>query len=298
MGWDSLGSWGSLLSGAADLAGTAYAMYQGSQTNDTAAQYYNAAGDAAKDQVAFSREQWARYKSVYGPLEEAQVKEALLDMEANRPLKAAILDETQRNIENYRPIEDQMIAEAGKSGSALGQEYAARSSADINQAFGQQKAINSRNLGRMGVNPNSGRFANTNKSTNTAQALALAGGKTSAFQRGQTEALNRKANALNYRRGLPMVQKENPNGSATLSSALNAMSSGVANTASLAGIASNAASSSNQTAGYLLGQGAQALGNVNWGNIGNQISGMFSSGNSGATGTTALAGLNGTYSAR
>lgn len=283
MGWDSLGSWGSLLSGAADLAGTAYQMYQGSQANDTAAQYYNAAGDAAKDQVALSKAQWARYKDVYGPLEEAQIKEALLDIEAYRPVKAAILDETQRNIELYRPIEDQIVEDAERTGAEFGQEYAARSNADVNQSFGKVQAINTRSLGRMGINPNSGKFANTNKSTNNSQALAIAGGRTDAFRQGDQTAYNRKTNALNYRRGTPMAQMQTPSGNATLNSALSGLSSGVANTAALAGTAANAATASNQTAGYMFNRGTNALGNVDWGRIGSSISGMFSGGSSGAS---------------
>ncbi len=298
MGWGSLSDWGSIFSGAANLAGTAYSIYQGEKSNETASKYYDKAGDAAAQQAALAKAQWEQYKNVYGPLESAQVKEALLDIEAYRPVKAAILNETQRNIEEYRPIEDQMIAEAKKSGAEIGQEYAAKSNADINQAFGQQKAINLRNLGRMGINPNSGRFADTNKSTNTSQALALAGGKTSAFRQGQTEALNRKANALNYRRGMPMAQMQKPSGNATLNSALSGLNSSVNANAALAGIAGNAASSNNQAAGYMFGQGTKALGNVNWEKIGSSISGMFSGGNSGTAATSALPTYNGAYRPR
>lgn len=270
--------WGDILSGIGSLAGTAYSIYKGEQSSSTAAQYYDKAGDAAKKQVALAEAQWKRYTDVFGPLEAAQVKEALLDMEANRPLKAAMLNETQHNIEAYRPIEDQMIEESKKTGAEFGQEIANRSSADVSQGFGKAQAINTRNLTRMGVNPNSGKFADQNKAFSTSRALADAGGRTSAFVQGNDMAFNRKSSALNYRRGLAMPQTTTPNGNATLSSAMQGLSAGTQNTAALAGVAANAANQNNQTAGYMFGQGTKALSGVNWDSIGKSISGMFGSG--------------------
>ena len=272
--------WGDMLMGLGSLAGTAYSIYKGEQSNETADKYYDIAGDAAKKQVALAEAQWKRYTDVFGPLEAAQVKESLLDIEANRPLKAAMLNETQHNIEAYRPIEDQMISDASKTGAEFGQEIANRSSADVTQGFDKAQAINTRNLTRMGVNPNSGKFANQNKAFTTSRALADAGGRTSAFTQGNDLAFNRKSSALNYRRGFAMPQTTTPNGNAALSSAMQGLSSGASSTAALAGVAANAGAQNNQTAGYLLNKGTKALGGVNWDSIGNSISGMFNSGTS------------------
>lgn len=63
-----------------------------------------------------------------------------------------------------------------------------RAQADISQAFANQQAAQRRDMSRMGVNPNSGRFADQSRLNATSQALATAGARTQA--RNNTEQLN------------------------------------------------------------------------------------------------------------
>ncbi len=284
--------WGELLTGIGSLAGTAYSIYNAEQANSTASQHYESASEAAKQQIGLAKDQWERYKKVFGPLEAEQVKEALRDIELYRPFKNEMLNEMKRNVEMYRPIEDKMVDEAQKTGAEWGQEFADRASADIAQGFDKSREVNLRNLSRMGINPNSGKFASQNSALQKARALGEAGGRTEAFSKGRDTAWNRKAGALGYRRGLPIPQQSTASGNSALSSAMRGLSSGTNAMGNLAGVAANASGQNAKSAGYLFGKGMDALGGVDWGKIGNSISGMFgSSGGSGNNGSASFGNM-------
>lgn len=96
--------------------------------------------------------------------------------------------------------QDQLIQDASDFNSESKQaELAAKAGADVNTAFGNSEAQQMRSLSRMGVNPNSGKFAASSNQNAIAKATALAGAtnnaRTAARQEGRA-LTDRATNAL------------------------------------------------------------------------------------------------------
>jgi len=107
-------------------------------------------------------------------------------------LQADRLSNLSRNYEdtynkNFLPVSKQIIDMSKVSPDFLGDEAAV----DVGMAFDESKNIANRNLSRMGINPNSGRFAGLQQQWAIARAAAEAGAKT----RGR-----RKAGDIQFRR--------------------------------------------------------------------------------------------------
>jgi hypothetical protein len=113
-------------------------------------------------------------------------------------------DYYQYQQDTYRPLEEQMVAEARAYNTDANRErLAGQAAADAGRAFATTQQASQRNLASMGVNPNSGRFAGATAASN----LGLAGGKAAAMSqtRAMAEALgqDRITQAIGLGRNLP-----------------------------------------------------------------------------------------------
>lgn len=131
------------------------------------------------------------------------------------------IEDRARYVDTFRPVEDQIIADAKTYDSPLRQAEAANeAAADVslsNRLAGDQMK---REAMAMGVNPNSGRFLATRGKMATAGALAEAGARNTARRTVRTIGDAKRADVANMGRGLAL----NPGTSLGLST--NAMSAG------------------------------------------------------------------------
>lgn len=111
----------------------------------------------------------------------------------------------------YRPLEARYVAEARAAQdprmiAAEAKKSAGEAVADVRQQFRLQRLADRRGLTAMGVNPDSGRFVEANRSASTAEALASAGAaniaRRSSIAQNEAEADGKMANAINLGKGL------------------------------------------------------------------------------------------------
>jgi len=99
----------------------------------------------------------------------------------------------------FQPLNERIVSEAPINSNDL----VDRASLDTGLAFDKARGIQSRNLSRMGVNPNSGRFQGLQQQLQLAQAAAEAGAKTRARRSGRRESFERMIAAAGLGRNLP-----------------------------------------------------------------------------------------------
>ena len=87
----------------------------------------------------------------------------------------------------------------GASGIAMREPswYADRAAIASNQSFDESKGVQDRALSRMGINPNSGRFAGMQTKWGLARAAAEAAAKTKATQDAEETAFRRQTELMN-----------------------------------------------------------------------------------------------------
>ena len=135
--------------------------------------------------------------------------------------------------------------------------------ADVNQSFGQVQQQQTRNLARMGVNPNSGKFAALNNQLTTQQAAASAGAANKSREAARQEGYALTDRANNVLAGFPAMASSNTGqgfgfgtaGVGLTNQSLAGMNSGLAQGAGIAGQqGSNAASMYGAMGSYKNGQ--------------------------------------------
>lgn len=103
-------------------------------------------------------------------------------------------------------VQDQLIADARDFNTEARQgELVGQAVADVRGAFDTQRGMTSRQLARMGVNPNSGKFLATQNSMSIAEAAAAAGGANTARERGRMEGYALTDRATNALAGYPAM---------------------------------------------------------------------------------------------
>lgn len=102
--------------------------------------------------------------------------------------------------------QDQLIQDARDFNTETKQdELAAKAGADVNAAFGNAEAQQMRSLSRMGVNPNSGKFASMSGQNAVSKATALAGATNSARTAARQEGRALTDRATNALAGYPAM---------------------------------------------------------------------------------------------
>lgn len=113
-------------------------------------------------------------------------------------------EDRERTKSVFQPLQDQFIEEAQNYDSDARQaEVSAQARADVQQAFGQQSDIDRRNMARMGINPNSGRYQEQQRMSGIQAAAASAGAQNAARQQARDRGLAMRADAINMGAGLP-----------------------------------------------------------------------------------------------
>lgn len=168
--WDSLLSFGTSVAKAAlpALAGTAasYLIGGGKEADEAMEQ----SSDALQQQNAITNDQWNLYK------------------------------------QNYLPLEQELIAEVRQGINPDIDGVTGRASADVVQSFDKTRESTNRTLGRYGINPNSGRFASSNRALDIAQASteakAVNDARTAEINRAEDVSFARRAALVNAGKGL------------------------------------------------------------------------------------------------
>lgn len=147
--------------------------------------------DLSRESAKISRDQWDRYKKLYGPLEEQAVGDAS---------GTGYADEAGRRLDTLEGQDQATVGDLDTRLTGLEDEYrldpeaeAERAGTDVQQAYGRGRAISLRQAGKFGINPNSGAF------TTMAGRSTLDESKADAFARNNARAT---ANTTNFNTGL------------------------------------------------------------------------------------------------
>jgi hypothetical protein len=206
--------------------------------------------DIAKDQLAWERER-------------ADKQDPLVEKVVNQQLQSG-QDNADRATEQwniyktlFQPMEQRMVDDANNFDSPERQDMlAAQAGADTSRSYQAMQDQNAREMGRLGVNPNSGKFAAITNETGLAQAKDTAGAMNSARQAAITQGMALRQGAAQFGRNMPAT------GLSADSTALNAGNSAVGNLN-----ASNQAHNASMNSAAQWFGGAQA-GNSSAANIG------------------------------
>lgn len=185
---------------------------------------------------------WSKdfYESLRPTLERAAQQEYEIANE-NRQ-RAKEYAEFERS--TFRPLEADLVRDAREFSTVSKQEQlASQAASDVNQGYAVARDQNNRALTRMGINPNSSRFAALNQQLATRQAADSAGAMTKARNDAENMGFARRMDAASLGRNLAS------NASTAYGVSLNASNQG-SNT--------NLASGNFMSSAY--GQGSQMLG--------------------------------------
>lgn len=160
-------------------------------------------------------------------------------------------------------LQDQLVTDAKSFNEGeRGEELAGEAAADVTSGFTAARGQSMRALARQGVTPGSGRAMAMDQNLQTAQALALAGGKNSARAAARTEGRALTDRATNALAGYPSMTMTatgqgagfGANGLSIANTGLSGMNSGYGMGSQMAGqMGSNATSMWGSQANYKLG---------------------------------------------
>lgn len=150
----------------------------------------------SKEQLAFAKQQYADMAPLAQRIAEQQLA-------AQEQQMAQARDYYNYQMGTFRPVEQGLVREARGAGGAAEQAAAAgRVNADVARAFGVQRSQFARDMGRMGVDPSSGRMAAGLRDMGTQQALAQASGMTGARNQAQQLGYAKRMDAAGLGRNL------------------------------------------------------------------------------------------------
>jgi hypothetical protein len=102
----------------------------------------------------------------------------------------------------YRPLEEEIVANAGLS-DAEQQEMVTKAGLTTQSAFDSAEASRNRNLQRMGINPNSGAYAENTRKSAISKAVAKANSQNTTRAQAEEMDYNQKVAAVGLGKGLP-----------------------------------------------------------------------------------------------
>lgn len=205
---------GTIMSGVGSIAGGllsgAGGLFGGSKGQSGVQKL---AKSLAYNQLGLMNDAVLKYKGLYNeyywPIEEFIAGNYLNDIKAARPYQVNMRDyqlnrgdELIDLAEDTNPILDEdrksLIRRLTEGEDVLANRYRSQASADIANAFNNQRSQDYRNMASMGINPNSGAWANYGTTMGQNEALAQAAGRTNATWQAEDTSLQRQANAQNY----------------------------------------------------------------------------------------------------
>ena len=151
---------------------------------------------AADDQLAFAKQQYADYKPIIDQITGAQL--GLM----NEQLRQG-QDYYDYMQQQYRPLETEMVNRVKEYNTeAYREQLAQQAAADAGLAFQNTQAMNERAMASMGVNPNSGRYAGLNRASELGLAAQRANAMTGTRQQAQAYGDAMLTNTIGVGRGL------------------------------------------------------------------------------------------------
>ncbi len=162
-----------------------------------------AARDIAAIQKSTADEMLAFYKTQYADLKPLLTEVAQTDMNIQKANAARADEYSAYERETFRPLEKKLVQDAEEySTEGKREELATQAAADVNTAFTNVRGQESRALTRMGVNPNSSRFAALNNQLTLGQAATSAGAMNKTRTDSEQLGFARRMDAASLGRGL------------------------------------------------------------------------------------------------
>ena len=156
-----------------------------------------------EDQKALGMEQLRFAKTRYSqtlPIFEASAQADIRSRAISDSLAQQLLQERVK----YQAIESQLAADISRDDRRQQQDYyAGQASADVQQSFDTQKKVNARNLQRLGISPDSPKFAQINSNFAVQSAKANVGARNMARRQAMQDAFGRKAQFASLGRNIP-----------------------------------------------------------------------------------------------
>ena len=157
---------------------------------------YSGMERVAREQLNFSKQQYADMKPIVSQIAEQQI--AAQDQQMTQAA-----DYYQYQQETFRPLEQGLVADAENFDTeAYRQSQAGEASAAAARAFGTARGSNARFQAARGVNPNSGAARGAGLQTQLQEAAMRAQGMTGARNQAQQLGYARKLDAAGLGRGL------------------------------------------------------------------------------------------------
>ena len=166
-----------------------------------------ASAEAARDIAALQKqtadETLSFYKQQYSDMKPLLEQVATTDMEIQKANAARADEYAAYERETFRPLEQRLVKDAEEySTEGKREALATTAAADVNTAFTNARAQEGRALSRMGVNPNSTRFAALNNQLSLGQAATAAGAMNKTRTDAEQLGFARRMDAAGLGRGL------------------------------------------------------------------------------------------------
>jgi hypothetical protein len=162
-----------------------------------------AARDIAKLQKQTADETLSFYKQQYSEMKPLLEQITTTDMEIQKANAARADEYAAYERETFRPLEKRLVKDAEEySTEGKREALATTAAADVNTAFTNTRAQEGRALSRMGVNPNSSRFAALNSQLSLGQAATAAGAMNKTRTDAEQLGFARRMDAAGLGRGL------------------------------------------------------------------------------------------------
>lgn len=166
-----------------------------------------ASADAAREIAAVQKktadEMLAFYKTQYEDIKPILEEVTKTDMAIQKANAARADEYAAYERETFRPLEQRLVKDAEEySTEGKREALATQAAADVNTAFTNTRAQEGRALSRMGVNPNSTRFAALNNQLSLGQAATAAGAMNKTRTDAEQLGFARRMDAAGLGRGL------------------------------------------------------------------------------------------------
>lgn len=162
-----------------------------------------AARDIAATQARTAADTLDFYKTQYNDLKPMLDEITQTDLAIQKANAARADEYAAYERETFRPLEKQLVQDAQEySTEGKREALATTAAADVNTAFANARAQEGRALSRMGVNPNSGRFAALNNQLSLGEAATAAGAMTKTRTDAEQLGFARRMDAASLGRGL------------------------------------------------------------------------------------------------
>lgn len=160
--------------------------------------------EVAKEALAFNKQVYADNKPRQA-LSDKIAQQVINDqLSVSAQNQAQAKSQWDRFLTIFAPVEDQMVKDAMTIDTPAEQERAAgEAGAQVTKSYDAMQKQQARNLASMGINPNSGRALAVNANTGAMQAADSANAMTNARQLVKDKGIALRAGAANFGRNMP-----------------------------------------------------------------------------------------------